>query len=1373
MEKKLKKKSRSELQANSAASQLASLPSTPATVKLMPPPARPQHVPIHQAPDSNHSDAGASARKKRRRRSRKSGLGAESISEGASVVSTNTTSNIEADANANGTTAPSSKPLVSGWSHVNGSSAENSVHEPLPAATRPSVRDTLKTDEERMLYDKEPELFGDYALSSVDEDASENDAGLVGNGTDSVQASSSHSSRSDAGTIQPILPRQNGVSAQNSRKRESQQSSNENSKLVGKIEPQRGTSSQSSTRRSRVVRPMISDAQVEATSVPEPPQLSSGRFACPYSDSHDCVKTYAYVRDARVHGLIHLEPDKFKCNICGKNMSRQDKLIKHMAQHDLNKQDAQVEFSMTNNVLSQSDVQDTVIASPPASATDYHATASKRVDQELFKTLCEPEVLDAEVTDAEAEPSDVLMDLDVEVTDAEPEPFSDDEAEVEYEALSGNVSPVPTTAMQGPKSIATVSQGPRKRKRQSPAIVGAGTTAKNSRKRVKMNDHVSPKVVHTTKSAIDLHAVEDAEATHGDLYSRAIIAADDSADSAESLDTTIQPPKERRHLSRNGHNHSSDSVLDQPSSANPKSRAKAFARKEVSSIGESSQCGKQRETSIPVRSRPEPQFEKRQSSLDTFVERSGIEKVQSKPPSSEKRIVINVPPRPIPDERPNKSKSGLVTSSTKKRLPTHKGKERATSSDEHNSNSDVSDGAQVDDERTSSDDRPKATTIARRTSSLSSKEPRISKKRKKPESDEDHSDASSESEAARSRGKNRPPNREASFKELAKMGEIGRFRDKEIRLLHDWRDRFCEEHNITNFEFNDMMTATLRKKIEWKPDISRNDFLQQFYDQLPNRNRRAMLRFRERHFQNLEDDKWTEEQDKELKDLVQQLGTKWVQIGQMMGRSPDFVTQRWIHRLNRGKTRNLGPWTAAEEKVLYREVQAIAKANGKKPTSKSLIVPWAAISEKLGTNRTAQQCSNKWRNETTKKVGEIYVEIPLNDRMPSSGTKAPRTPSKMAQRLAGNSKTPTSRASSSTKTYKSAERIEDSEEADDDHNEDPSDKHLQAKDGDDAPLVDPASVTEGLTTQDSSDEEKVGAGQESNTEDQANLSNEDDSTEGFDQGNEVDQDLSQENVAAGTNGVRRYIPSPSPPPRPSQSQKPNSPLAKPSRLSQRTSPKPPVDTYKTPKNPLPKNSDANDRPSLSQVFAATQASTSSKSTSGRSIPSRARGNELPNRPSPGNSIRKRPLSSHKTAVSPLRNDKVELGHPDVDDVKSPNSFVSAREEDASGEEEDDDADSTENEADSTEDQSGSDSTSSSDTDSEANTEEEDESEEDNKPPVATDSQTQSGGFWGSIRNTFFKAGSQQKTRPMERKQRALDKALEQSADEVQSDDDDE
>ncbi|KIX00897.1 uncharacterized protein Z518_09962 [Rhinocladiella mackenziei CBS 650.93] len=233
------------------------------------------------------------------------------------------------------------------------------------------------------------------------------------------------------------------------------------------------------------------------------------------------------------------------------------------------------------------------------------------------------------------------------------------------------------------------------------------------------------------------------------------------------------------------------------------------------------------------------------------------------------------------------------------------------------------------------------------------------------------------------------------------QGRTGAFSENEIKKLKKWEDMFCEEHGISHLQFKDMMTDTLKRGsgTSWNwAFITKSEFLNEYVNVLPDRNKRSMLRYRERNLQNLEGSRnWTAEDDKELIRLQRELGSKWSEIAQRLMRTVDSVSQRWRHKLQHGPTEQ-GEWSRTEEIKFAKVLDQVRKESGVSPESEDWRIPWNRVSEKMKT-RSAQQCSNHWRAlHGVKKQGR-WVKV--RDLEKTAESTRILTPSKLEGRLKG------------------------------------------------------------------------------------------------------------------------------------------------------------------------------------------------------------------------------------------------------------------------------------------------------------------------------------------------------------------------------------
>ncbi|EXJ89925.1 hypothetical protein A1O3_02992 [Capronia epimyces CBS 606.96] len=273
------------------------------------------------------------------------------------------------------------------------------------------------------------------------------------------------------------------------------------------------------------------------------------------------------------------------------------------------------------------------------------------------------------------------------------------------------------------------------------------------------------------------------------------------------------------------------------------------------------------------------------------------------------------------------------------------------------------------------------------------------------------------------------------------QGHTGAFSEGEVKKLSDWRDFFCEDYNITHEQFNEMMTDTLQRKTgeRWNwPFITKSDFMKEYCGVLPHRNKRSMLRYRERNFQNVAGSRnWTSEDDQELLRLHSELGPKWSEIARRLTRTVDAVSQRWRHKLQCGTTEQ-GEWSRDEQSLFKEVLEQVRKESGTTAELDEWRIPWNKVSEKMGT-RTAQQCSNHWRALHSVKRQGRWIRIQGLERTP--GSSRILTPSKMERRLMGEGVSPSNRRVLSEKFVD--EDDEDEEEYEGAEDEDEEDEGVE------------------------------------------------------------------------------------------------------------------------------------------------------------------------------------------------------------------------------------------------------------------------------------------------------------------------------------------
>ncbi|KAL3468533.1 hypothetical protein BJX64DRAFT_246176 [Aspergillus heterothallicus] len=202
-------------------------------------------------------------------------------------------------------------------------------------------------------------------------------------------------------------------------------------------------------------------------------------------------------------------------------------------------------------------------------------------------------------------------------------------------------------------------------------------------------------------------------------------------------------------------------------------------------------------------------------------------------------------------------------------------------------------------------------------------------------------------------------------------GAVGQFEPTEVEALESFKLDFCNLNNCSTMTFDQMVQHGRQEIFPGHQWISKKAFWKSAFDVLPSRDKRSVLRFMKRHFQ-ASDQKahvWTEDQDAELVALVEQHGTKFAFIAEIIGRSSDDVVQRWKNRLEHRDRMKTGPWSKDELKAL-QDALTVAWRRSKEQgldvgesfyDMDESFISWGQVSKSMGHIRSRQQCADKWR----------------------------------------------------------------------------------------------------------------------------------------------------------------------------------------------------------------------------------------------------------------------------------------------------------------------------------------------------------------------------------------------------------------------------
>ncbi|KAL8930386.1 MAG: hypothetical protein Q9172_000095 [Xanthocarpia lactea] len=240
------------------------------------------------------------------------------------------------------------------------------------------------------------------------------------------------------------------------------------------------------------------------------------------------------------------------------------------------------------------------------------------------------------------------------------------------------------------------------------------------------------------------------------------------------------------------------------------------------------------------------------------------------------------------------------------------------------------------------------------------------------------------------RGGQKGPDYKPPLQELSDKG--GMFRDDEIRVLENLRDRYCEEEEIAKHRFNELIHANVRENHEAKR------LFNAIYDEIPYRTRQSVLRFCRRHFHNFAiRGTWTTADDERLRDAVAKKGTSWKAVGMILDRFPEDCRDRYRNYVVNSEKRNTDSWTHNETRDLVKAVndcmrllrEERARAKEEEYEGREIpesepesdrevqdlkLINWRIVSDRMGGTRSRLQCAYKF-NRLKKADRDYYTKV--------------------------------------------------------------------------------------------------------------------------------------------------------------------------------------------------------------------------------------------------------------------------------------------------------------------------------------------------------------------------------------------------------------
>lgn len=234
------------------------------------------------------------------------------------------------------------------------------------------------------------------------------------------------------------------------------------------------------------------------------------------------------------------------------------------------------------------------------------------------------------------------------------------------------------------------------------------------------------------------------------------------------------------------------------------------------------------------------------------------------------------------------------------------------------------------------------------------------------------------------------------LQQIAQKG--GMFAESEIVKMDSFRDSYCQQNGLTQWQFNELIQAGVRKN----PEAA--NLWTEVHQVIPYRTRMSNMRFCRRRYHNFSArGTWTQSEDESLRQAVAEKGNSWKAVGEMIERFPEDCRDRYRNYHINSEHRNREQWTQSEIKnlcsavhecmMMMKEERKAARderydgrdvpesePDSDEDVQEMKFINWQAVSDRMGPaggGRSRLQCSFKWgkmkmadRNNYLKQIRE-------------------------------------------------------------------------------------------------------------------------------------------------------------------------------------------------------------------------------------------------------------------------------------------------------------------------------------------------------------------------------------------------------------------
>ncbi|GES96052.1 hypothetical protein RCL_jg394.t1 [Rhizophagus clarus] len=195
----------------------------------------------------------------------------------------------------------------------------------------------------------------------------------------------------------------------------------------------------------------------------------------------------------------------------------------------------------------------------------------------------------------------------------------------------------------------------------------------------------------------------------------------------------------------------------------------------------------------------------------------------------------------------------------------------------------------------------------------------------------------------------------STCEELGIKYRKGRFTKQENEILYRALQEYKRRYDLNDDQLRDLMFYRNKKE--------HASFWKEIAAPLRVRSLKAVAQHIQRHHHEFNyRGSWSQEDDEQLKQLVQIYGRDWTTIGNQLRRMPAICRERFdIFLLHRDEY-NRGRWSKEEEEQLIKIVVDISKQNNEN-VSLDWGIPWALVAEAMEYKRSELSCRSKWVKE--------------------------------------------------------------------------------------------------------------------------------------------------------------------------------------------------------------------------------------------------------------------------------------------------------------------------------------------------------------------------------------------------------------------------